>query len=157
MRIVGIETSCDETGVAVYDGHAGLLAHRVYSQAALHARYGGVVPELASRDHIRKLLPLLDETLRAAATDRLQLNGIAYTRGPGLAGALLVGASVARSLAYALRIPVLGIHHMEAHLLAPMLEESPPKFPFIALLVSGGHTMLVQVAGVGRYRLLGES
>lgn len=157
MRIVGIETSCDETGVAVYDGQAGLLAHRVYSQIELHARYGGVVPELASRDHIRKLLPLLDETLQAAATDRLVLGGVAYTRGPGLIGALLVGASVARSLAYALRIPVLGIHHMEAHLLAPMLEEPPPSFPFIALLVSGGHTMLVQVAGVGRYRLLGES
>lgn len=157
MRILGIETSCDETGVAVYDGQAGLLAHRVYSQIESHARYGGVVPELASRDHIRKLLPLLDETLQAAATDRLMLGGIAYTRGPGLAGALLVGASVARSLAYALGIPALGIHHMEAHLLAPMLEEPPPSFPFVALLVSGGHTMLVQVAGVGRYRLLGES
>lgn len=157
MRILAIETSCDETGVAVYDGQAGLLAHRVYSQVESHARYGGVVPELASRDHIRKLLPLLDKTLQAAATDRLLLDGIAYTRGPGLAGALLVGASVARSLAYALGIPVLGIHHMEAHLLAPMLEEPPPSFPFIALLVSGGHTMLVQVAGVGRYRLLGES
>ncbi|MCO6441890.1 MAG: tRNA (adenosine(37)-N6)-threonylcarbamoyltransferase complex transferase subunit TsaD [Nitrococcus mobilis] len=157
MRVLGIETSCDETGVAVYDGHAGLLAHCVYSQADSHARYGGVVPELASRDHIRKLLPLLDETLQAAATDRLALGGIAYTRGPGLAGALLVGAAVARSLAYALGIPALGIHHMEAHLLAPMLEEPPPRFPFLALLVSGGHTMLVQVAGVGRYRLLGES
>ncbi|MDN5870528.1 MAG: tRNA (adenosine(37)-N6)-threonylcarbamoyltransferase complex transferase subunit TsaD [Nitrococcus sp.] len=157
MRILGIETSCDETAVAVYDGDAGLLAHRVYSQVESHARYGGVVPELASRDHIRKLLPLLDETLQAAATDRPMLGGIAYTRGPGLAGALLVGACVARSLAYALGIPALGIHHMEAHLLAPMLEEPPPSFPFVALLVSGGHTMLVQVAGVGRYRLLGES
>lgn len=157
MRILGIETSCDETGVAVYDGHAGLLAHRVHSQAESHAPYGGVVPEIASRDHIRKLLPLLDETLQAAATDRLMLGGIAYTRGPGLIGALLVGASVARSLAYALGVPALGIHHMEAHLLAPMLEESPPSFPFVALLVSGGHTMLVQVADVGRYRLLGES
>ena len=157
MRILGIETSCDETGVAVYDGRAGLLAHRVYSQVEAHARYGGVVPELASRDHIRKLLPLLDETLQAAATPRRGLDGIAYTRGPGLAGALLVGASVARSLAYALGVPALGVHHMEAHLLAPMLEDSPPRFPFLALLVSGGHTMLVQVAGIGRYRLLGES
>ena len=157
MRILGIETSCDESGVAVYDGRAGLLAHRVYSQVESHARYGGVVPELASRDHIRKLLPLLEETLQAAATSRQMLDGIAYTRGPGLAGALLVGASVARSLAYAMGIPALGVHHMEAHLLAPMLEDSAPHFPFLALLVSGGHTMLVQVAGVGRYRLLGES
>lgn len=157
MRILGIETSCDETAVAVYDGQASLLAHRVYSQIESHALYGGVVPELASRDHIRKLLPLLDETLQAAATDRRMLGGVAYTRGPGLAGALLVGAAVARSLAYALEIPALGVHHMEAHLLAPMLETPTPSFPFVALLVSGGHTMLVQVAGVGRYRLLGES
>lgn len=157
MHVLGIETSCDETGVAVYDGETGLLAHRIYSQIEAHAHYGGVVPELASRDHIRKLLPMLDETLRAAALPRQELNGIAYTRGPGLSGALLVGAAVARSLAYALRVPALGVHHMEAHLLAPMLEEPQPSFPFIALLVSGGHTMLVQVAGVGRYRLLGES
>jgi len=157
MRVLGIETSCDETGVAVYCSGGGLLAHAVYSQVQLHAAFGGVVPELASRDHVRKLLPLVDQVLREAALERRDLDGIAYTRGPGLVGALLVGASVARSLAWALDIPALGIHHMEAHLLAPMLEDSPPDFPFVALLVSGGHTMLVHVAGVGRYRLLGES
>lgn len=159
MRVLGIETSCDETGVAVYDGEAGLLAHRLHSQVGIHARYGGVVPELASRDHIRKLLPLVDEVLRAAGTAPGALDGIAYTRGPGLAGALLVGASLGRSLAWALSAPAVGVHHMEAHLLAPMLEADPPAFPFVALLVSGGHTMLVlvQVAGAGRYRMLGES
>jgi N6-L-threonylcarbamoyladenine synthase len=157
MRVLGIETSCDETGVAVFDGERGLIAHRLHSQIATHARYGGVVPELASRDHIRKLVPLIEETLQAAGTDRHALDGIAYTRGPGLAGALLVGASVARSLAWGLDLPAVGVHHMEAHLLAPMLENDPPAFPFLALLVSGGHTMLVQVADVGRYRVLGES
>src|SRR5690554_4418664 len=157
MHVLGIETSCDETGVAVYGEPGGLLAHRVYSQIALHAQYGGVVPELASRDHVRKLLPLIREVLADAGLDKRQLSGIAYTKGPGLVGALLVGASVARSLAWALGVPAVGVHHMEAHLLAPMLEEQVPDYPFVALLVSGGHTMLVQVAGVGRYRVLGES
>lgn len=157
MRVLGIETSCDETGVAVYCTERGLLAHALFSQVAMHAAYGGVVPELASRDHVRKLLPLIRQVLDEAGLTTAELDGIAYTRGPGLVGALLVGASVARSLAYALRLPVIGIHHMEAHLLAPMLEEAQPEFPFVALLVSGGHTMLVQVAGIGRYRLLGQS
>ena len=157
MHVLGIETSCDETGVAVYGEPGGLLAHRVYSQIALHAQYGGVVPELASRDHVRKLLPLIREVLADAGLDKRQLSGIAYTKGPGLVGALLVGASVARSLAWALGVPAVGVHHMEAHLLAPMLEDPAPEFPFLALLVSGGHTMLVQVAGVGRYLVLGES
>jgi len=157
MRVLGIETSCDETGVAIYADDGGLLAHRIYSQIALHAQYGGVVPELASRDHVRKLLPLVDEVLAEAALDKRDLSGIAYTKGPGLVGALLVGASVARSLAWALGVPAVGVHHMEAHLLAPMLEDPAPEFPFLALLVSGGHTMLVQVAGVGRYLVLGES
>ncbi|WP_440996051.1 tRNA (adenosine(37)-N6)-threonylcarbamoyltransferase complex transferase subunit TsaD [Arhodomonas sp. SL1] len=157
MRVLGIETSCDETGVAVYDGSRGLLAHRLHSQVDTHARYGGVVPELASRDHVRKLTPLIREALTDAETTGAELDVIAYTRGPGLAGALLVGAATARSLAFALERPAIGIHHMEAHLLAPLLEAEPPAFPFVALLVSGGHTMLVQVAGVGRYRLLGES
>lgn len=157
MRVLGIETSCDETGVAIYCSEGGLLAHAVYSQVDMHAVYGGVVPELASRDHVRKLLPLIEGVLHEAGLARHELDGIAYTRGPGLVGALLVGAAVARSLSWALDIPAIGVHHMEAHLLAPMLEASPPAFPFVALLVSGGHTMLVQVAGVGRYRLLGES
>ena len=157
MRVLGIETSCDETGVAVYDSSRGLLADRLYSQIELHARYGGVIPELASRDHIRKALPLIEEVLAAASTRLDQLDGIAYTAGPGLVGALLVGASLGRSLGMALNIPTIGVHHMEGHLLAPMLEAVPPSFPFIALLVSGGHTQLVQVAGIGRYTLLGES
>ncbi len=157
MRVLGIETSCDETGVAVYDTEAGLLAERLHSQAELHAAYGGVVPELASRDHVRRLVPLVDAVLAAAGTSRAQLDGIAYTAGPGLLGALLVGATFGRTLAWSLGIPALGVHHMEGHLLAPMLEEEPPAFPFVALLVSGGHTMLVDVTGVGRYRLLGES
>ncbi len=157
MRVLGIETSCDETGVAVYDSEQGLLGHIVYSQIAIHAKYGGVVPELASRDHVRKLLPLVREVLEQAGTDKRELDGIAYTRGPGLVGALLVGAAFARSLAWALRIPAVGVHHLEAHLLAPMLEAEAPAFPFLALLVSGGHTLLVQVAGIGRYRILGES
>lgn len=157
MRVLGIETSCDETGVAIYGEPGGLLAHRIHSQIALHARYGGVVPELASRDHVRRLLPLIEEVLTEAGMQRHELSGVAYTRGPGLIGALMVGAALGRSLAWALQIPAVGVHHMEAHLLAPMLEEPAPQFPFIALLVSGGHTMLVQVAGIGRYRLLGES
>lgn len=157
MRVLGIETSCDETGVAVYDTGRGLLAHRLYSQVALHADYGGVVPELASRDHVRKLLPLIEEVMAAAATRPEDINGVAYTAGPGLIGALLVGACFGRSLAYAWRVPAIGVHHMEGHLLAPLLEDSPPQFPFVALLVSGGHTQLVDVEGIGRYQLLGES
>lgn len=157
MIVLGIESSCDETGVALYGEPGGLLAHRIHSQIALHAQYGGVVPELASRDHVRRLLPLISEVLDEAGIDRNALNGIAYTRGPGLIGALMVGAGFARSLAWSLGIPAVGVHHMEAHLLAPMLEDPAPEFPFVALLVSGGHTMLVQVAGIGRYRLLGES
>ena len=157
MRALGIETSCDETGVAVYDTTRGLLAHALYSQVKLHAEYGGVVPELASRDHVRKLLPMVDRALKEAGTTPGDLGGIAYTAGPGLVGALLVGACLARSLAMAWGIPALGVHHMEGHLLAPMLEEPRPDFPFLALLVSGGHTLLVEVQGVGRYRTLGES
>lgn len=157
MITLGIETSCDETGIALYSDDAGLIAHRLHSQAATHAEYGGVVPELASRDHIRRVLPLIEDCLSEAGLSVADVDGIAYTRGPGLAGALLVGAAVAESLGWALDCPVLGVHHMEAHLLAPMLEPDPPRFPFLALLVSGGHTLLVQVAGVGRYRVLGES
>lgn len=157
MRILGIETSCDETGVAIYDEEKGLIANQLHTQIALHADYGGVVPELASRDHIRKLAPLLQAALQEAHLTAKDIDGIAYTSGPGLVGALLVGSTVARSLAYAWNIPAIGIHHMEGHLLAPMLEENPPHFPFVALLVSGGHTQLVRVDGVGRYELLGES
>ena len=161
MKVLGIETSCDETGVAVYDtatgGADGLLAHAVYSQIALHAEYGGVVPELASRDHVRKLLPLIRQTLAEAGLSTRDLDGVAYTAGPGLVGALLVGAGVARALGWALDVPTIGVHHMEGHLLAPMLEAQPPAFPFVALLVSGGHTQLVRVDGIGQYALLGES
>ncbi|MAK89998.1 MAG: tRNA (adenosine(37)-N6)-threonylcarbamoyltransferase complex transferase subunit TsaD [Oleibacter sp.] len=157
MRVLGLETSCDETGIALYDSERGLLAHRVYSQIALHAEYGGVVPELASRDHIRKARPLIQEVMAEAGMSLQDLDGIAYTSGPGLVGALLVGACMGRSLAWGLNIPAIGVHHMEGHLLAPMLEDNPPPFPFIALLVSGGHTQLVQVDGIGRYSLLGES
>ncbi|WAC62625.1 tRNA (adenosine(37)-N6)-threonylcarbamoyltransferase complex transferase subunit TsaD [Pseudoxanthomonas sp. SL93] len=161
MRVLGIETSCDETGVAVYDtglsGAAGLRAHAVYSQIALHAEYGGVVPELASRDHVRKLLPLVRQTLAEAGLGMQDLDGVAYTAGPGLVGALLVGAGVARSLAWALDVPAVGVHHMEGHLLAPLMEDDPPEPPFVALLVSGGHTQLVAVDAIGRYRLLGET
>jgi N6-L-threonylcarbamoyladenine synthase len=156
MRVLGIETSCDETAAAVYDGQAGLLAHELYSQVALHAAYGGVVPELASRDHLRKLLPLLEKTVNRSG-GRAAIDGVAYTSGPGLVGALLVGAAVARSLAYAWGLPCIGVHHMEGHLLAPLLEPEPPQFPFVALLVSGGHTLLARVEGVGRYELLGSS
>ena len=157
MRVLGIETSCDETGIAVYDGEIGLLAHAVYSQVELHARYGGVVPELASRDHIRKLLPLTQQVLTEAGLAGSDIDGIAYTAGPGLVGALLVGAGFGRGLAWAWGVPAIGVHHMEGHLLAPLLEDPAPPFPFVALLVSGGHTQLVHVAQVGAYRLLGES
>ncbi|MDO8418071.1 MAG: tRNA (adenosine(37)-N6)-threonylcarbamoyltransferase complex transferase subunit TsaD [Agitococcus sp.] len=157
MRVLGIETSCDETGVAVYDSEKGLLAHRLYSQVDLHADYGGVVPELASRDHVRKLIPLIKEVLAAANSSTQEINGIAYTSGPGLAGALMVGAMTGRSLAYAWSVPAIGVHHMEGHLLAPLLEVNKPEFPFIALLVSGGHTQLLRVDGIGQYQLLGES
>ena len=157
MRVLGIETSCDETGVAVYDSEKGLLAHRLYSQVDLHADYGGVVPELASRDHVRKLIPLIKEVLAAANSGAQEINGIAYTSGPGLAGALMVGAMTGRSLAYAWNVPAIGVHHMEGHLLAPLLEVNKPEFPFIALLVSGGHTQLLRVDGIGQYQLLGES
>src|SRR5688500_16848404 len=157
MRVLGIETSCDETGVAVYDTAAGLRAHALYSQVELHAEYGGVVPELASRDHVRKLLPLIRQTLAEAGLGVYDLDGVAYTAGPGLVGALLVGAGVARSLAWALEVPAVAVHHMEGHLLAPLMEDDPPKPPFVALLVSGGHTQLVAVDAIGRYRLLGET
>ncbi|ACE85296.1 tRNA (adenosine(37)-N6)-threonylcarbamoyltransferase complex transferase subunit TsaD [Cellvibrio japonicus] len=157
MRVLGLETSCDETGVAVYDSAQGLLAHRLYSQVKLHAEYGGVVPELASRDHVRKLLPLIDEVMAASGSTAADIDAIAYTAGPGLIGALMVGAAFGRSLAYAWGIPAVGVHHMEGHLLAPMLEAVPPEFPFVALLVSGGHTQLVKVMAIGDYELLGES
>lgn len=157
MRVLGLETSCDETAAAVYDGEQGLLGARLHSQVALHAEYGGVVPELASRDHIRKLTPLIREVLGASGTSLDELDGVAYTAGPGLAGALLVGASVARALAWARGIPAVGVHHLEGHLLAPMLEAERPAFPFLALLVSGGHTLLAEVQGLGEYRILGSS
>ncbi|HDR0966703.1 TPA: tRNA (adenosine(37)-N6)-threonylcarbamoyltransferase complex transferase subunit TsaD [Pasteurella multocida] len=157
MRVLGIETSCDETGVAIYDEEKGLVANQLYTQIALHADYGGVVPELASRDHIRKTAPLIQAALAQANLTPDEIDGIAYTAGPGLVGALLVGSTIARSLAYAWNVPAIGVHHMEGHLLAPMLEDNPPTFPFVALLVSGGHTQLVRVDGVGRYQLLGES
>ena len=161
MLVLGIETSCDETGVAVYDtarpGADGLRAHAVYSQVALHAEYGGVVPELASRDHVRKLLPLVRQTLDVAGLAVGDLDGVAYTAGPGLVGALLVGAGMARALAWGLGVPAIGVHHMEGHLLAPLLEAPDLAPPFVALLVSGGHTQLVAVDGIGRYRLLGET
>ena len=157
MRILGIETSCDETGVAIYDKQNGLVANQLYSQIEMHADYGGVVPELASRDHIRKTLPLIQAALQEANLTANDIDGVAYTAGPGLVGALLVGSTIARSLAYAWNVPALGVHHMEGHLLAPMLEEKSPEFPFVALLVSGGHTQLVKVENVGKYELLGES
>lgn len=158
MRVLGIETSCDESAVAVYDGERGLLAHLLHSQVALHAPYGGVVPELASRDHIRKLLPLVRQVLQdAGSVGSTDIDGIAYTAGPGLVGALLVGATLAQSLALAWDVPCLGVHHLEGHLLAPWLEPEAPAFPVLALLVSGGHTLLVAVESVGRYRILGES
>ena len=157
MIVLGIESSCDETGIAVFDSEKGLLAHTLHSQVEVHAQYGGVVPELASRDHIRFLIPLLEQVLQQAGIDKSALDGVAYTAGPGLIGALMSGASVGRSLAWALDIPAVEVHHMEGHLLAPMLEENPPVFPFVALLVSGGHTLLAYVNGVGQYELLGQS
>ncbi|BFT29175.1 tRNA (adenosine(37)-N6)-threonylcarbamoyltransferase complex transferase subunit TsaD [Alteromonas sp. D210916BOD_24] len=157
MRILGIETSCDETGIAVYDDEKGLLSHELYSQVKLHADYGGVVPELASRDHVRKIIPLIEKALQDANCQPADIDGVAFTQGPGLVGALLVGSSVGRSLAYAWNVPAVGVHHMEGHLLAPMLEDEAPAFPFVALLVSGGHSMLVKVEGIGRYEVLGES
>jgi N6-L-threonylcarbamoyladenine synthase len=157
MRVIGIESSCDETAVAIYDAELGLLSHRLYSQIAMHQAYGGVVPELASRDHVRRLLPLLRQALADANSGRQSIDGIAYTAGPGLIGALLVGAGFAASLSMAWSKPAVGIHHLEGHLLAPLLEPDPPGFPFLALLVSGGHTQLVDVAGLGEYRILGET
>ena len=157
MLVLGIETSCDETGFAVYDSERGLLAHSLYSQVALHADFGGVVPELASRDHVRKILPMMNEVLTKANVSKHDIDGIAYTAGPGLMGALMVGGAMATALGFTLNIPVIGVHHMEGHLLAPMLELTPPDFPFVALLVSGGHTQLVLVEAIGRYKLLGES
>lgn len=157
MIVLGIETSCDETGVAVYDSERGLLADCLYSQVAIHARYGGVIPELASRDHIRKTLPLIKQVIAEAGIEQTQIEGVAYTAGPGLVGALLVGAAIGRSLAMGWGVPAIGVHHMEGHLLAPMLEAEPPPFPFVALLVSGGHTQLVRVDAIGDYDMLGES
>ena len=157
MRVLGIETSCDETGLGIFDSERGLLTHEVYSQVRLHAAFGGVVPELASRDHVRKLLPLLKKTLTSAGLAGADLDAVAYTAGPGLVGALLVGAAFGRSLAWGLGVPAIGVHHMEGHLLAPMLEPDPPLFPFVALLVSGGHTQLVKVTDIAKYQLLGES
>ncbi|HDJ1441581.1 TPA: tRNA (adenosine(37)-N6)-threonylcarbamoyltransferase complex transferase subunit TsaD [Serratia rubidaea] len=157
MRVLGIETSCDETGIAVYDDRAGLLANQLYSQVKLHADYGGVVPELASRDHVRKTVPLIQAALKEANLSAADIDGVAYTAGPGLVGALLVGATIGRALAFAWNVPAVPVHHMEGHLLAPMLEDNPPAFPFVALLVSGGHTQLISVTGIGEYTLLGES
>jgi len=157
MRVIGIETSCDETAVAVYDADAGLLSHRLYSQIAMHQAYGGVVPELASRDHVRRLLPLVRDALADSDSDRHCIDGVAYTAGPGLIGALLVGAGFAAALGLAWGKPALGIHHLEGHLLAPLLEPNPPQFPFLALLVSGGHTQLIDVTALGAYRILGET
>jgi N6-L-threonylcarbamoyladenine synthase len=157
MRILAIESSCDESAAAVLDADQGLLGHEVFSQIELHRVFGGVVPELASRDHVRKLLPLVRSVLQRAGTAPADLNGVAFTAGPGLIGALLTGASLARSLAYAWRVPALGVHHLEGHLLAPLLEPEPPPFPHVALLVSGGHTMLIEVRAIGSYRLLGET
>lgn len=157
MLVLGVESSCDETGVALYDSARGLLAHALYSQIAMHNAYGGVVPELASRDHIRRVLPLIRQVLSESGCTLADLDGIAYTAGPGLAGALLVGAGMARALAFALDIPAVAIHHLEGHLLSPLISDTPPEFPFVALLVSGGHTQLMRVSGVGRYALLGET
>ena len=157
MLVLGLETSCDETGVALYDSEHGLLADALFSQIDLHRVYGGVVPELASRDHVKRMLPLIRQVLAQGGREASQIDAVAYTAGPGLVGALLVGASCAQAMAFAWGVPAVGVHHMEGHLLAPMLEEQPPAFPFVALLVSGGHTQLVRVDGIGRYELLGES
>jgi len=157
MLVLGLETSCDETGVALYDSELGLLSDALFSQIDLHRVYGGVVPELASRDHVKRMLPLIRQVLAEAGRESIQIDAVAYTAGPGLVGALLVGASCAQAMAFAWGVPAVGVHHMEGHLLAPMLEAQPPAFPFVALLVSGGHTQLVRVDGIGRYELLGES
>jgi len=157
MLVLGLESSCDETGVALYDTEQGLLSHALHSQVAMHADFGGVVPELASRDHIQRALPLTEQVLKAANKTLQDIDGIAYTQGPGLAGALLVGTSIAQSLAFSLKIPSIGVHHLEGHLLAPLLEENPPEFPFVALLVSGGHSQLMRVDGIGQYQLLGDT
>jgi N6-L-threonylcarbamoyladenine synthase len=157
MIVLGIETSCDETGVAIYDSERGLLGDALYSQIGLHAKYGGVVPELASRDHVRKLLPIINQAIEISGINKKDISGVAYTAGPGLVGALLVGATAGRCLAWTWGVPAVGIHHMEGHLLAPMLEADPPAFPFLALLVSGGHTLLVEVGGIGDYQVLGDS
>ncbi|HEY0877061.1 MAG TPA: tRNA (adenosine(37)-N6)-threonylcarbamoyltransferase complex transferase subunit TsaD [Zeimonas sp.] len=157
MKVLGIETSCDETGVALFCTQRGLLAQALHSQVELHERYGGVVPELASRDHVRRLLPLVEQVLSQAGVERTELDAIAWTEGPGLAGALLVGAGVGAAMAFALDVPGIGIHHLEGHLLSPLLSEDAPAFPFVALLVSGGHTQLMEVAGIGRYRMLGDT
>lgn len=157
MNVLGIETSCDETGVAIYSETQGLLADCLYSQVAVHSEYGGVVPELASRDHIRKLSPLIQQALLEAKIPPSAIHGIAYTAGPGLVGPLMIGATLARSLAWAWRIPALGVHHMEGHLLAPLLDHDPPRFPFIALLISGGHTLLVRAERIGSYQIIGET
>lgn len=157
MLVLGIESSCDETGIALYDTERGLLSHALHSQIDMHAEYGGVVPELASRDHIRRALPLTQHVLRAAGCTLQDIDGIAYTQGPGLAGALLVGTSIAESLAFTLGVATVGVHHLEGHLLAPLLEAHPPSFPFVALLVSGGHTQLMRVSGIGDYELLGDT
>jgi len=157
MRVLGIESSCDETGIAIYDTEDGLLGHALYSQVELHAEYGGVVPELASRDHIRKALPLLEEVLSKTNLQRDDIDAVAYTAGPGLIGALLVGCAIGRSIAWALNVPALAINHMEGHLLSPLLEDNPPDFPFVSLLVSGGHSLLVDVKGIGEYEIIGES
>ena len=156
-RVLGIETSCDDTGVAVYDSEQGLLAHVLYSQIKIHAEYGGVVPELAARDHIRKVIPLVDAVLKEAGCEPESIDAVAYTSGPGLAGALLAGSAVAKGLAFSWGVPAVGVHHMEGHMLAPMLEDNSPAFPFIALLVSGGHTLLAQVTGIGQYAILGQT
>lgn len=157
MRVLGIETSCDETGIAIYDSDQGLLAHALYSQTAIHAKWGGVVPELASRDHVRKTIPLIEETLKQAQLKSTDITGIAYTKGPGLVGALLVGAMIGRTLGFALGVKTVGIHHLEGHILASFLEPDPPPFPFLALLVSGGHTELVSVEGLGCYKIRGDT
>lgn len=156
-RVLGIETSCDDTGVAIYDSEQGLMAHTLYSQIDTHKEYGGVVPELAARDHIRKVIPLVDAVLAKADCDADSITAVAYTAGPGLAGALLAGSAVAKGLAYSWGVPALGVHHMEGHMLAPMLEDNVPQFPFVALLVSGGHTLLAEVKGVGEYQILGQT
>ena len=157
MIVLGLETSCDETGLALYDSEQGLRGQVLYSQIKLHAEYGGVVPELASRDHVRKLIPLLDELLIQSGVKKTEIDAVAYTRGPGLMGALMTGALFGRTLAFALNKPAIGVHHMEGHMLAPLLSDTPPEFPFVALLVSGGHSQLMAAYGIGQYKLLGES